>query len=367
MKILWFSWKDRQNPAAGGAELVKEELAARLAADGHEVIILTANFPSGLPDEIVNGYKIIRCGSRSAVYWHAFRYYRKNLIGWPDLVIDEMNTLPFFCKYFVREKNILFVHQLCREIWFYQMFFPLNFVGYCLEMIYLRLLNDRKVVTVSESTKKDLLKFGFKEENIQIIREGIAIPPIADLSLTPKDAQPTILSFGAIRKMKRVDEIIRAFERAKEKIPDLRLIVAGGGVGRYGRKVSRLMNESVYKDSIEYLGQVSQEKKREIMGQAHLLVAASVKEGWCLTVTEAGSRGTPAVAYNLDGLRDSIKNGETGWLTPENTPAALARTIVSALADQAEYEKRRHNAWQESLKYNFANSYQDFIKIIKGL
>jgi len=123
-KILWFTWKDRKNPAAGGAELINEAMAELLAKEGYEVIFLVAGFKGAKPEETINNYKIIRLGSRWSVYWKAYRYYKKHLQGWADLVIDEVNTMPFFCKFFVKEKKILLIHQLCREIWFYQMFFP---------------------------------------------------------------------------------------------------------------------------------------------------------------------------------------------------------------------------------------------------
>ena len=77
-----------------------------------------------------------------------YKYYKKNLIGWANLVIDEVNTIPFFAKYYVKEKNIVFIHQLCREIWFYEMIFPLNLIGYFLEPIYLLFLSDRKTIKV---------------------------------------------------------------------------------------------------------------------------------------------------------------------------------------------------------------------------
>ena len=149
MKILWFTWEDRKNPLAGGAELVNEELAKRLAKDGHGIIFLVAGFKGCKKEEIINGYKVMRLGNRWTVYWQAFWYYQKNLKNWADLVIDEVNTIPFFAKFYVKEKNILFIHQLCRQIWFYEMFFPLNLIGYLLEPIYLWLLNDRPVITIS--------------------------------------------------------------------------------------------------------------------------------------------------------------------------------------------------------------------------
>jgi glycosyltransferase involved in cell wall biosynthesis len=237
MKILWLSWKDRKNSLAGGAEVVNEELAKRLVKDGHEVIFLVGGFKDALREEIVSGCKIIRLGGRFSVYWHVFKYYKKNLIGWADLVIDEINTIPFFAKFYVKEKNILFFHQLCRQIWFYEMFFPLNLIGYILEPIYLWLLSDRQVITVSESTKKDLMRFGFKEKNITIISEGIEITPVEDLAKIEKFDQPTILSLGTIRSMKRTDHIVKAFEIVKEKLPNLQLVIAGEMEGRYGERV----------------------------------------------------------------------------------------------------------------------------------
>ena len=216
MKILWLTWKDRKNPASGGAEVVNEELAKRLVADGHEVIFLVGGFEGSKQEEIKDGFKIIRVGGKWSVYLKAYQHYKRHLSEWPDLVIDEVNTIPFFAKFYTKQKNILFIHQLCREIWFYQMFFPLNVIGYVLEPMYLWLLNDRKVITVSESTKNDLIKYGFKKENISIISEGIELLPVDNFEEINKFEKPTILSLGTIRSMKRTDQILKAFEILKK-------------------------------------------------------------------------------------------------------------------------------------------------------
>ncbi|MCX6781639.1 MAG: glycosyltransferase family 4 protein [Candidatus Magasanikbacteria bacterium] len=379
MKILWLTWKDRKNPLAGGAELVNESLAKRLVEDGNELILLVAGFQGALNEEIIDGYKVIRLGNKWTVYWRAYKYYKKNLVGWPDLVIDEVNTIPFFAKFYVcspsplqgegrgEVKNILFIHQLCREIWFYQMFFPLSLLGYLLEPVYLWLLSDRKVITVSASTKKDLLKYGFKDENIKIISEGIEIEPVKELESYEviKYKDPTILSLGAIKAMKRTDHIIKAFEIAKAVMPDLRLIIAGSSEGTYGAKVLKMMKVSAFADSMEYLGKVSKEKKIELLQKSHLIAVTSVKEGWGLVVTEANSQGTPAIVYNVDGLRDAVMNNETGLICKENTPEDLAVNIVNLLSDEEKYKSLRINAWEWSKEINFKNSYEEFIKFIK--
>jgi glycosyltransferase involved in cell wall biosynthesis len=363
MKILWLTWKDKKNPSAGGAEVVNEELGKRLAADGHEVIFLVAGFGNAPKEEVVDGYKVIRVGSRWSVYWEAFKYYKKNLVGWADKVIDEVNTIPFMAKFYVKEPNILFVHQLCREIWFYEMFFPLSLIGYLIEPIYLWLLSDRKVITVSESTKKDLMRFGFKAENIGIISEGIEIESVTDLSLVKKEENPTIISHGTIRSMKRTHHIVKAFELAKKQIPNLKLWVSGGAEGRYGKKVIEMMKNSPYASDITYFGRVSKEQKIDLLRRAHLFCATSVKEGWCLVVTEANSQGTPAVVYDVDGLRDAVINNTTGVVCKINNPAGLSQKIVGLLSGNSCFGFQQ--ACLETAKtVSFLNSHKQFLNYI---
>ncbi|MFA5994668.1 MAG: glycosyltransferase family 4 protein [Parcubacteria group bacterium] len=367
MKILWFTWKDLKNPYAGGAEVVNEQLAKRLAADGHEVLFLVRGFAGGKQEEMVDGYKIVRLGNYHTVYWEAYRYYQKNLRGWADLVIEEVNTIPFFCNFYVQEKSVLFFHQLCREIWFYEMGFWKGLVGYVAEFFYLWLLGHREVITVSASTKKDLQWCGFRQQKIHIISEGLEMAPLADLSAVEKFPQPTLLSLGALRPMKRTDHIVRAFELAKAHLPALQLIVAGDTTGSFGNRIKTLIAASPYRDSIQLLGRVTPERRNELMQKSHLLCAAAVREGWGLIVTEANSQGTPAVVFDIHGLRDSVRNNVTGLICEKNTPEGMSAKIQEALQNQAEYGKMRLAAWQWSQEITFDRSYQDFKNVLSKL
>jgi len=362
------TWRDRRHPRAGGAELVNEEVAKRLARDGHEVKFIVGSFPGSTTEEKRDGFSIVRLGNRFTVYWKAYRYYKKHLRGTFDIVIDEMNTIPFFAKLYVKERNIMFVHQLCREIWFYEMPFPLSLIGYLLEPLYLRLLSfgSPVVVTVSESTKKDLLRFGFRSEKIHIISEGIEMQPLStfDFPLSTKYSVPTILALGAIRAMKRTYDILKAFEHVRSTIPDARLILVGEPEGRYGKRVLAFAKRSMFARDIECVGKVDAAKKIELLQKSHVLAVASVKEGWGLTVTEANSQGTPAVVYDVDGLRDSVRDGETGIITKKNTPAALANSLARLLANESVYVAMQKNALAWSKEITFENSYRDFKNIV---
>lgn len=365
MRIVWCSWKDRGHPQAGGAELVTDQILRRLVADGHEVTLLTAAYPNAAPLE--NGAMTIRQGGRFTVYFHAWRYYRKHLRGKTDLVVDEMNTLPFFAGWYAKTKSVMMIHQLARQIWFYQLPWVLGWIGYLLEPVYLFLLREQRVVTVSESTKKDLLRYGFSAKNIRIISEGLDMKRLASIDNVEKYDKPTMLSLGAMRAMKRTLDQVKAFEIAKKSLPELQLKLAGDSNDPYGRKVLEYARHSRYESDIEYLGRVGGEVRLELMQKSHFITVTSTKEGWGLIVSEAASQGTPAIVYDVDGLRDSVKNGVTGIVTKRNTPLELASHIKELLSDTDRYQTLRRKAWQATKTLTFDHCYRDFIQAIKEL
>jgi len=165
--------------------------------------------------------------------------------------------------------------------------------------------------------------------------------------------------------MKRPDQTIKAFEIAKNKIPALQLVIAGQGKGLYSRFVNFMVKNSAFADSISLLGRISNKKKVTILRESHLLLATSVKEGWGLTVTEAASQGTPAVVYDVDGLRDAVLHNKTGLVCRKNNPNTMAENIVKILKDKKLYNRLRKNAWKESRRVNFERSCKEFMRIIK--
>jgi len=368
MKIIWLSWKDIRHPKAGGAEVVSTELIKGLVKDGHEVILVTGQYPGSKDTDVADGYKTVRVGSSFSVYWQAYRYIKRNLLDWPDFVIEEINTIPFCSRLYLRHKpRLLFFHMLCREIWFYQLPIPASLIGYLIEPLYLRFLSSEKAIAMSQSTKNDLTRFGFKQQNITVISEGIQLEPMLELASCQKYDRPTIASLGNFRPMKRTMDQIRAFEIAKAKIPTLQMKIAGDGSGNYGKKVLDAIANSPYSKDIECLGRVSalSVEKYQLLQKAHIITVTSIKEGWGLIVTEAASQGTPAVVYNVDGLRDSVKDNITGVICSQNTPANMAANVIDLLSDEKRYQKLRENAWQWSKKINFENSYKQLSQEIK--
>lgn len=364
MQILWFTWKDIKHPFAGGAEAVDQKLAKKLVSEGHTLIMLTGGYPGCKEKEELDGYTVIRVGNQFTVYFEAFRYYRKYLKEWADIIIEEINTIPFLTQFYTKEPRVLLIYQLCRTIWFYQLFFPLNLIGYLIEPIYLWLMRHNTVLTESESTKKDLQRYGFNKRKISVFPVSIDIAPISDIKKKKTFKNFTVLSLGSIRSMKRTLDQVKAFEIAKETIPELKMKISGALVHTYGKKFKEYIKKSKYEKDIEYLGIVSKEEKVILMKQSHLILVTSVKEGWGLIVTEAASQGTPAVVYNVDGLRDSVVQNETGIVTDINTPEAMGNSIIQLYKDKKKYNFLQINALEKSKAYSLQNSYQQFEQLL---
>lgn len=365
MKILFLNWKDIYHPHAGGAEIVHQELMKRLVRDGHEVSLLTSRYANSTEKDFRDGIHIYRVGTNR--YLHTFLAtfcFWKNFRNKFDVVISCNNTAPYFASVWKgKEKHFAFYHQLAREVWFFETGFPLNWFGYLIlepVSLFIQAIFNPKVITISESTKKDLLKYCFKEKNIFIISEGIELEPVESLESINKFSDPTILSLGALRPMKRTLDIVKAFEFTKFKVPQATLVLAGDTSGKYGQEVLDYISKSQFKDSIVVKGRVSKEEKLDLMRKSHVLAVTSIKEGWGLVVTEANSQGTPAVVYDVDGLRDSVKNGETGIVAAQNIPQSLSLAIFKMLGDVINYNSLRVKAWESSKQINFDQAYKDF-------
>lgn len=362
MKILVFNWRDIKNPLAGGAEVLIHEHMKRWVKNGHEVTLFSSAFTDCLKKETIDGAVVLRAGNKYTVYAHAFLNYKKHFRGNFDVIIDSINTIPFFTPFYAKERKLAFVYQLCRQIWFYEFPLPLAAIGYLLEPFFIKAYKKCRVLTISQSTRQDLMGLGLKEQEIHIIPMGIDFRPLA--FAPEKKDKPTILYVGRLKKSKRVHHIIEAFSRVKIEVPEARLWIVGEGDEPYKKRLQELVKRSGLND-VTFWGFTKHEQKLDLMRDAWLVVMASVKEGWGLTVIEANALGTPSVVYDVSGLRDSTRDGYNGLVCPQNTPESLAQTVLKLLKDKALYGKLRGNALEWSKNFDWDRSAQVSLQILE--
>jgi glycosyltransferase involved in cell wall biosynthesis len=321
-------------------------------SDGDYVEWFSSTFPGAPRQELIDGVRIVRGGRQWTVHWQAFKHYRRRLRDQFDVIIDETNTIPFFTPLWSRIPSILLIHQLAREVWWYESPFPVNAIGFALEPFYLRLYRDLPAITVSQSTRDDLVRLGFRN-SITVLPQGLEQTTGEHVE---RSTLPEFLYVGRLAPSKRVDDLIRALALFNGFGFHGRLKLIGDGDPRYVRQLRRLATLSGVGADVEFLGRVATSIKHRELASACALLLASVREGWGLVVTEANAFGTPAIGYNVPGLRDSIRDGTTGLLvTP--SPRSLADAMSRLWADRALYMRLSSAASEWSRSFTYEASY----------
>jgi glycosyltransferase involved in cell wall biosynthesis len=362
MKIIFFNWRDITNPLAGGAEVYLHEIARRLS-NNHEVALFCAKYKGCKGEDQIDGIRIIRRGGQFSVYLHGiFQYLLRLRKENYDVIVDSINGVPFFTPLFVRKPKIAIIHHLNKkDILFLELPFPLAAVAWTAEKLISFLYRRLAVVTVSSSSRQDLIEFGMSEDKIHIVYNSIAH---SALGPGTKSEKPLVVYVGRIKQYKRLDHLVAAFQVVRRQISDAQLVIAGRG--NYD-KLREVIKASELQPYITLEGEVSEEEKAEILKRAWVFVTPSMKEGWGISVIEANACGTPAIAYDVLGLRDSVKDGETGLLVPDGKIEQLAEAIVELLSDSERRAGLSQNALGWASSFSWDRSAEEFTKILEGV
>ncbi len=345
MKILIFNWQDIRNPQAGGAEVHMQEIFSRVAGLGHEVTLFCSTFPGAPGEETVGGIRVIREGGRYLFNWRVpLRYRTRFRREHFDVVIDNMNKIPFFTPLYVREPLWVLVHHLFDKSIFNEAPYPFALYVYLMEKLGVAIARWKRtpVMVVSESTKAEMMAHGIPGERMTLVPNCVDHEIHTSGSTDDKSLTPLIGYFGRLKKYKSADHLLRAFARIRPKHTDLRLVIIGEG--DYRKTLEALSHELGIDNAVQFTGFIDIREKVRWLQKMWFMVNTSAKEGWGLTVIEANACGTPVIASNVPGLRDAVKDRETGILYPYGDIDELASLIELLLADKVLRDRLRENA-----------------------
>ena len=323
-RVQVLAWRDLDDPDAGGSEVHADHFMRRWAAAGLDVEHRTS-FARGLPGEADrSGYHVVRRGGRNTVFprvvahevLHPGRY---------DALVEIWNGVPWFSPLWCRKPRITFLHHVHGPMWNQMLPGPLAAFGRVLEArlappFYRRTLT----LTPSEATREELLHLGFRPQRTVAVNNGVE----EDFSPGgPKASAPTVVSVGRLAPVKRQDELLRAAAVARQRVPDLQVVVVGEGPLRPA--LEAWIRENDAGGWVTLAGHRSREELIALYRSAWLVASASLAEGWGLTLTEAAACGTPAVATDINGHRCSVVDGVSGVLAPlEQLGAAMADVLT---------------------------------------
>ncbi|WP_280496708.1 glycosyltransferase family 4 protein [Nocardia asiatica] len=338
-EVLLLCWRDTGHPQGGGSERYLEQVGAQLAARGVKVTLRTARYPGSPRRERIDGIDISRAGGRYTVYPRALAAILLGKIGLgplrgvrPDAVIDTQNGIPFFATTVTKAPSVVLVHHGHREQW------PvagrlIGRVGWWIESrVSPRVHRRNQYLTVSLPSAEELAALGVDRSRIAVVRNGAEPVPVdaPTGAAETRTSAPTVVVLSRLVPHKQIEDALAAVARLRDRIPELRLDVIGGGW--WADNLRDNARELGIADAVTFHGHVDERRKHELLARAWVHVLPSRKEGWGLAVIEAAQHGVPTVGYRSSrGLTDSIVDGATGILVDD--VAQLADAVGDLLDD----------------------------------
>ena len=360
MRILWINHRDPKHPQAGGAEVRLYEIARRLVRRSHEITVLCEK-ASGLPsEEVLEGIRIKRIGGRASIHLLAPLYVGKHGHEYDVTIDDIAHAVPWYSPLVTKTPVIAQIHHVHQDVVYVELSklsaWIINRAERTIAKVY------KHFIAVSQSTKEELVKrLGIDPYRVAVVPNGVDLERYKP---GPKDPRPTILWVGRIKKYKNLDHLLKAYKIVKQEVPDAQLIIIG--TGDQEQKIKELARKLELRDAY-FLGKVPEEEKIRWMQRAWIIVSTSMVEGWGMTVTEATACRTPAVAYDVPGLRDSVRHMETGILVPYGDIKTFARAAIMLAEDRELWRKLAGNALNWAKQFDWNKSAEKFIKVIESI
>ncbi|MBA2292845.1 MAG: glycosyltransferase family 4 protein [Gemmatimonadales bacterium] len=345
MNILLVNWQDIRNPQAGGAEIHLFEIFTRLAARGHRVRLVCSGFPEAPASEDVDGIAVRRAGDR-----HSFTLLGRDAIRRElareaaDVVVDDINKIPLCAPTLTDRPVYALVPHLFGTTAFDEVSWPLAAMVWAAERRIPAVYADAWFHAISDSTRDDLVARGIPRDRIAVVYPGVDATLYTPPAVRTRDPAHFVY-LGRLKRYKGVEHLIDAVAIARGRSRELIVDIAGSGDDR--RRLERRAVERGVADNVRFRGFVDEATKLSLLRRAVANVFPSPKEGWGITVMEAAACGTPSIASDSPGLRDSVRAGVTGLLVPHGDPVALAEAMMH-LADTPDIvealglEARRH-------------------------
>jgi glycosyltransferase involved in cell wall biosynthesis len=332
--LLAVNFRDPAHPEAGGAELHLEEILLEAVRRGWRVTWLASGFPGGTAEAEHRGMRVVRRGT-----WWNFNLVvpgvlrREFAAPPPDLVVEDVNKAPCLTPLACAAPVAVVVPHLFGATAFREAPLPVALYVVALEALVPVLYRHSRFLAISESTRDDLARRGVPPERIAVVHCGLDHATYRPDPTVEPNPDPTLVFVGRLRRYKGLDWVLRALPRVLERHPTTRLEVIGDGP--HGAELRRTADRLGVGRAVDFLGFLPRAEKVAHLRRAWCLVQPSPKEGWGLTVVEAGACGTPVVAADSPGLRDSVRDQRTGLLVPFGDTERLAAALVRVLGDRA--------------------------------
>jgi glycosyltransferase involved in cell wall biosynthesis len=343
VRIAFVSWRDLANDLAGGSEVLIDRLAVELLDMGHEVTLLCGG-PVG-----ERHYPVIDLGGTFSQYARA-PFAHRSVRDW-DLLVDVENGLPYFSPLWRRKAILACVLHVHSDQWDQRFPRPLAAAGRFTEAKIMPLVYRRvPFLAISDSTAASLEEIGVERRRVHVLPPGVDAPTV---TVGERSAEPLFVCVGRLMPHKRIDLLLRAWDQVRPKTGG-RLVVIGEGPERGAL-------EALAGDDVAFAGRVDDDEKWRLLSSAWTLVHPAHHEGWGIVITEAAAVGTPAIGFNVPGVKDAIVDGVTGVLA--ESEADLVTRWIEIAEDTDLRERLSIGARRNAANFGWDRVARDFSTI----
>jgi glycosyltransferase involved in cell wall biosynthesis len=353
------NWRDIQDPLAGGAEIHLHEILRYCVAQGHGVDLVVSAYSGEDTTSEIDGVRVYRRG-----HWLVANYVLpgilRNLLrrNSYDLLVEDINKIPFYTPLYRRGVPVLAIvpHLFGTTVYRETNPFSATYV-WAAEQAIPKVYRDVDFEVISPSTKEDLVSRGIAPKRIRTILCGVDHKRFVLADPPPRDETPLVVTWSRLRRYKSIDVAIRAFALIVEKLPAAKMLIMGRGPDE--DRLRRLVRRLGLTEKITFRGYLPWQELVRTLHRCHVFLNPSPKEGWGLTVIEANQCGVPVVASDRPGLRDSVRDGETGYLVPYGEPQAFAAAALRLLTDPKLWQAQQAAAIQWANSFSWERCTRD--------
>ncbi len=361
MNILIFNWQDIKNPFAGGAEVHLQEIFKRIVKMGNKVTLICCKSDALTDEEIIDGIRVIRYGNRNMFNYFVPRLYR-NFIKREnvDIVIDDINKIPFYTPKFVKHPILAISHHFFGKSIIVEAGIVRGLYVMFAEYLVNKIYKPTPFAVVSQSTLDEFLRRGFAKENFRIITNALDQSDFPFQHNDKSTDEIRIAYFGRLKKYKRVEQLFYAFNLFANEYPNAKLDIIG--TGDYLSSLQKLARKLGIEEKTKFYGYVSDNEKKELLMDVDVVVNTSQKEGWGITNIEANACGTPVISANVPGLRDSVKNHQSGLLYEFGNINDLKNKLVELLTNPELKAEMQKGALDWAKSFDWDNSARQMLQ-----
>jgi len=304
--------------------------------------------------------------------WTQIRLAWEMLVRPPEVLSIPVHILPIFHP----KNSVVTIHGL--EYEYFPEYYSLR------QRLYLRwstkyaLARSRKIIAISGNTKSDLIKlYSGEATKIEMIHHGISfsgvIPAKAgiqesgfQLKAGMTISKPYLLYLGRLEQKKNIEGILEAYKILKEKhqIPH-QLVLAGApgyGYDNLKLKIDNLLKIENCKLKIIEIGYISEDDKRQLLGNADIFLFPSFYEGFGLPVLEAQATRVPVVTSYNSCLPEIAGEGAL-FVNPKN-PAQIAEAVKSVIDDKNLRDKLIESGCENLKRFSWSKCARETLKYI---